>query len=59
MQRNMYWYHYCNDLLEILDIHPYLQENVILKCFGAKSQENLIWCALNGLERAYIDFFTQ
>ena len=22
MQRNMYWYHYCNDLLEILDIHP-------------------------------------
>ena len=22
MQRNRYWYHYCNDLLEILDIHP-------------------------------------
>ena len=22
MQRNMYWYNYCNDLLEILDIHP-------------------------------------
>ena len=25
--------------------------------FGAKSQENLIWCAFNGLESAYIDFF--
>ena len=22
MQRNMYGYHYCNDLLEILDIYP-------------------------------------
>ena len=22
MQRNRYLYHYCNDLLEILDIHP-------------------------------------
>ena len=22
MQWNRYWYHYCNDLLEIVDIHP-------------------------------------
>ena len=25
--------------------------------FGAKSQENLVWCAFHGLESAYIDFF--
>ena len=55
MQRNMYWYHYCNDLLEILAIHPLFSGKYHFEVLWC--QENHIWCAFNGLESAYIDFF--
>ena len=34
---------------------PIFRKIAIWRCFGAKSQENLIWCAFYGLESAYTD----